>query len=99
MQYNSIIAKIQKKNTYLAVSVSIPIMWPSLGSNQGLADYEKRQEAFQMLSFKFKVFDYIEVTDIASYFWFHLISQKDTTCCTYVVPKTKKNERKYQNCM
>ena len=75
------------------------MLWPHLGSNQGLADYEKRPEAFHMLSFTFKVVDYIAVTDIASYFWFHLISQKDTTCCTYVVPKTKKNERKYQNRM
>ena len=65
----------------------------------GHVHYEKRPEAFHMLSFTFKVVDYIAVTDIASYFWFHLISQKDTTCCTYVVPKTKKNERKYQNCM
>ena len=38
VQFNH--SKNPKKNTYLAVSVSIPIMWPSLGSNQGLADYE-----------------------------------------------------------
>lgn len=29
-----------KKSTYVSVNASIPILWPHLGSNQGLADYE-----------------------------------------------------------
>ena len=66
------------------------ILWPSLGSNQGLADYEKRTIRFHLLSFRNKAFDFIAVTALNFYFWFQTFSQKSTTCCTYVVLKKPK---------
>ena len=65
-------------------------MWPSLGSNQGLADYEKLTILFHLLSFRNKAFDFIAVTALDFYFWFQTFSQKSTTCCTYVVLKKPK---------
>ena len=82
---------VKNKKRHLQNFVSVWFLeWPSLGSNQGLADYEKQQDAFHLLSKGFKTSDYLAVMVIEVYFWFQLISWKVTTCCTYVVPKTKK---------
>ena len=52
--------KIKKKGFYIAVK-SLK-KWPSLGSNQGLADYEKRKSRFHLISFNHKVIDFLLVT-------------------------------------
>ena len=87
---------LQQKSTYKLVDA---FKWPSLGSNQGLADYERRTHRFHSLSFNHKVIDFIVVAEIVIYFWFQRIAQKGTSCCTYVVLKNQNYERKCKNCM
>ena len=69
--------------------------WPSLGSNQGLADYETEQDRFQRLAFSFKVTDLLAVTHFSVYLWFHKDSRKVQLCCPYVELKIKQNEHEH----
>ena len=75
--------------------LSRELKWPSLGSNQGLADYETEQDRFQRLAFSFKVTDLLAVTHFSVYLWFHKDSQKVQLCCPYVELKIKQNEHEH----
>ena len=75
--------------------LSRELKWPSLGSNQGLADYETEQDRFQRLAFSFKVTDLLAVTHFSVYLWFHKDSRKVQLCCPYVELKIKQNEHEH----
>ncbi len=67
-------------------------MWPSLGSNQGLADYEMKTYKFHIVSFRFKVIVFPLVTWFLFYFWLHQNTRFTTICCRHVELKIKNNE-------